>query len=290
MGTHGMVTSGHYLASRIGLHVLEEGGNAVDAGVADRVRPGRARAVHLRHRRRGADPHLPCGREAGRGAFRAGAGSSEGDHRVVPRGRGSTPSRATGCWPTAVPDAVSTWISALSRFGTMRLEQLLDPVIEIAERGFPMYDRLRAALERSAGQFREVVALLGEEPIFPAVAFPPWGKSTPSGTSRGCSRASRRRSGGNGGGGAGKRSRPRTTRSTKGKSPRRSSTSSGTTGSPTRPGNGTAGCSRRRIWRHYRTLVEEPVRVELQGVRRLQVRPLVPGAGLPAAAAHAGGI
>ena len=34
MGSHGMVTSGHYLASRIGLHVLEEGGNAVDAGVA----------------------------------------------------------------------------------------------------------------------------------------------------------------------------------------------------------------------------------------------------------------
>ncbi len=34
MGMNGMVTSGHYLASRIGLHILESGGNAVDAAAA----------------------------------------------------------------------------------------------------------------------------------------------------------------------------------------------------------------------------------------------------------------
>src|SRR5437868_6818475 len=33
-GTFGMVAAGHYLASAIGLRVLEQGGNAVDAGIA----------------------------------------------------------------------------------------------------------------------------------------------------------------------------------------------------------------------------------------------------------------
>lgn len=37
MGTHGMVTSGHYLASRIGLHILEEGG---ERGPWDDLRRG----------------------------------------------------------------------------------------------------------------------------------------------------------------------------------------------------------------------------------------------------------
>src|SRR6185369_3605011 len=34
MGTHGMAASGHPLAARAGMKMLEQGGNAVDAGIA----------------------------------------------------------------------------------------------------------------------------------------------------------------------------------------------------------------------------------------------------------------
>jgi gamma-glutamyltranspeptidase/glutathione hydrolase len=152
LGTHGMVASGHYLASRIGLHILEEGGNAVDAGVG----MGFALAV--------LEPYIyGIGGEVPILVYLAD------EKRVVClSGQGPAPRRASIDWfrrhgidsipgdgllAAAVPDAVSTWIHALSRFGTMRLSQVLEPSIELAGRGFPMFDRLQSALERSSGQF-----------------------------------------------------------------------------------------------------------------------------------------
>jgi gamma-glutamyltranspeptidase/glutathione hydrolase len=154
LGTHGMVTSGHYLASRIGLHILEEGGNAVDAGVA----MGFALAV--------LEPYIyGIGGEVPILLYLAD------EKRVVSlSGQGPAPRTATIEWfrknrieaipgdgllAAAVPDAVSTWVAALSRFGTMRLSQVLEPAIELAQRGFPMFERLASALERSADHFRE---------------------------------------------------------------------------------------------------------------------------------------
>jgi len=154
MGTHGMVTSGHYLASRIGLHILEEGGNAVDAGVA----MGFALAV--------LEPYIyGIGGEVPILIYLAN------EKRVVSlSGQGPAPQRANIEWfrkngidtipgdgllAAAVPDAVSTWIEALSRFGTMQLAQVLSPAIDLAERGFPMFERLAAAFERSKEQFLE---------------------------------------------------------------------------------------------------------------------------------------
>ena len=154
LGTHGMVTSGHYLASRIGLHILEEGGNAVDAGVA----MGFALAV--------LEPYIyGIGGEVPILIYLAD------EKRVVClSGQGPAPRKATIEWfrtngidvipgdgllAAAVPDAVSTWVAALSRFGTMRLSQVLEPAIELAQRGFPMFERLASALERSADHFLE---------------------------------------------------------------------------------------------------------------------------------------
>ena len=51
MGTFGVVTTGHYLATAIGMRVLENGGNAIDAGVAAGFALNYAQAAVQRHRR-----------------------------------------------------------------------------------------------------------------------------------------------------------------------------------------------------------------------------------------------
>jgi len=153
MGTHGMVASGHYLASRAGLSVLEDGGNAIDAGVA----MGFALSV--------LEPYLyGIGGEAPILIYLA-------DKRSVLSlsGQGPAPRAATIEWfrnhgidvipgdgllATTVPAAVDTWITALMHFGTMRLSRVIEYAIELAERGFPMYYQLSAAIQKNAERFR----------------------------------------------------------------------------------------------------------------------------------------
>ncbi len=154
MGTNGMVTSGHYLASRIGLHILEEGGNAVDAGVS----MGFALSV--------LEPYIyGIGGEVPILVYLA-----EEKRVVALSGQGPAPHAATIDWfrknridtvpgegllAAVVPDAVSTWIAALSSFGTMSLSQVLEPSVELAEKGFPVYDRLRYAMEVLSPRWKE---------------------------------------------------------------------------------------------------------------------------------------
>jgi gamma-glutamyltranspeptidase/glutathione hydrolase len=153
MGTHGMVTSGHYLATRAGLHILEDGGNAVDAGVAT----GFALSV--------LEPYLyGIGGEVPILLYLADTRSV-----VSLSGQGPAPKAATIEWfkkkglnaipgdgilAATVPDSVATWITALVNYGTMPLGKVLEPAIELAEHGFPMYGVLQSAIQKNAERFR----------------------------------------------------------------------------------------------------------------------------------------
>ncbi len=153
MGTHGMVTSTHYLASEAGLQVLRRGGNAVDAGAT------------IWFCQTVLEPHL---------AGLAGEASillywADEDEVIAVNGQGPAPRAATIEWfrgegyelipgdgflPAVVPGALDAWILLLKEYGTLTLEEVVRPSIELALEGFPVYLGLSRAIERCMERFR----------------------------------------------------------------------------------------------------------------------------------------
>ncbi len=135
MGTKHMVVAGHHLAAAAAYSVLESGGNAVDAGVAggfalnvvqaDMANLGGVAPIILYPAATGEVTTI-----SGVGRWPAGAtldaiGAAGGG--VIPLG----PHR----WVT--PAAVDAWLTALERYGTMTVGEVLAPAIELATDGFP---------------------------------------------------------------------------------------------------------------------------------------------------------
>jgi gamma-glutamyltranspeptidase/glutathione hydrolase len=67
-----------------------------------------------------------------------------------------------GYLPACVPAVVGTWAAAIARFGTMSLGQVLQPAIELAENGFPIYKALHHHLVANVRLWVEVYPTTGE--------------------------------------------------------------------------------------------------------------------------------
>jgi gamma-glutamyltranspeptidase/glutathione hydrolase len=153
MGTRGVVVSGHHQASGVGLDILQQGGNAIDAGVATVF----AQAV-LEFDRFGIGGEVPI------------LIHLAGEKRVVAiNGQGFAPRAATLEWfqergieyiagdgflPATVPAVVESLILALDRFGTKSLGEVLATAIDLADNGFPMYPAFRANIVQYEPRFR----------------------------------------------------------------------------------------------------------------------------------------
>jgi len=151
-GTRHMVAAGHYLAAQAGLQILEDGGNAVDAGVAAAMVCAVVQSDQVNCA--GVAPML----------IRLAA-----DGRVVCiDGLGVWPRQATctlfrerhggripeGVARTVVPAAPSAWLTALGRFGTMRFGEVAAAAIRSARDGFVMYEPMASRLRQFAGSYR----------------------------------------------------------------------------------------------------------------------------------------
>jgi gamma-glutamyltranspeptidase/glutathione hydrolase len=143
LGTFGIVAAGRHYAVAAGTRILMAGGNATDAGVAAVF----AAAVT-------EISHFGFGGEAPTIIYDAKTRDV-----IVINGQGPAPNAATpdlfkasgkppanGPLGATIPAVMDAMALALETKGTMRLEQVMQPAIELAD-GFPMYEFLRRYLE-----------------------------------------------------------------------------------------------------------------------------------------------
>jgi gamma-glutamyltranspeptidase/glutathione hydrolase len=154
LGTHGMVTSTHYLASEAGLQALKRGGNAIDAGATmwfclTVLKPYLVGVA-------GEVPILVYWAD---------------EERVLAvNGQGPAPEAATIDWfrdhgyklipedgflPAVTPGAFDAWLTLLDEYGTMSLSEVMAPAIRLATEGFPVFPGLKRSLMANAERFKE---------------------------------------------------------------------------------------------------------------------------------------
>jgi gamma-glutamyltranspeptidase/glutathione hydrolase len=153
-GTFGVVASTHWLASAVGMSMLERGGNAFDAAVATAftlqiVEP------HL-NGPGGEVPMLLWSKKKGRVEAVCGQGVTPAGATVAYyRGLGLDLVPGTGLLATTVPGAFGAWLKVLRDYGTLKLADVLAPAIAYAGNGYPLVARIPAAIETVKDFFRQ---------------------------------------------------------------------------------------------------------------------------------------
>jgi gamma-glutamyltranspeptidase/glutathione hydrolase len=137
LARHGMVASSHPWATQVGLDVLRQGGNAVDAAIAVNAMLGLVEPMSCGI---GGDLFAIVWDAKTQKIYglNASGRSPATISRDELRKRGLDKIPLDGLLPWSVPGCVSGWDELSRRFGAMKLADLLAPSIETAEEGFPV--------------------------------------------------------------------------------------------------------------------------------------------------------
>lgn len=153
-GTFGVVTSTHWIATAVGMSILEKGGNAFDAAAAT----GFVLQV--------VEPHL----NGPGGDLPILQYDAATDKVEVICAQGPTPAGATlehyrgegltlipgdGLLATVIPGAFDGWMLMLRDHGRLPLRDVLEPAIHYARNGHPMLARVSATIAGLAGFFEK---------------------------------------------------------------------------------------------------------------------------------------
>jgi gamma-glutamyltranspeptidase / glutathione hydrolase len=153
-GTFGVATSTHWIASAVGMKLLEAGGTAFDAAA------GMGFVLHV------VEPHL----NGPLGDMPALIRLAGADRPTVVCGQGTAPAGATiahyrsegldvipgsGLLATVIPGAFDAWMLMLRDHGRLPLRDILEPAIHYARHGHPVLPRVTETIAGLADFFRD---------------------------------------------------------------------------------------------------------------------------------------
>ncbi len=153
---HAMVVTDEELASRVGLDILRQGGNAVDAAVAvafalavvqpaaGNIGGGGFMLVRMADGRTGFVDY----RETAPGRATAGM-------YIGPDGQRDAEAATLGYRAVSVPGTVAGMELALRTYGTLSWEAVLAPAIRLAEEGFPVSEKLARSLRAARPRLQQ---------------------------------------------------------------------------------------------------------------------------------------
>jgi gamma-glutamyltranspeptidase/glutathione hydrolase len=153
-GTFGVVTSTHWIATAVGMSMLEKGGNAFDAAVATAFT---LQVVEPHLNGPGGDvPVIVYDTRKRKCEVICGQGPApQGATIAYYRSLGLDIMPGTGLLAACVPGMFETWALLLRDYGTMRLADVLAPAIFYASEGHPLVERANATIKTVAQLFRE---------------------------------------------------------------------------------------------------------------------------------------
>ena len=154
-GTFGVVASTHWIATAVGMGILERGGNAFDAGVATAftlqvVEPHLngplGDAPIIVHAKKRGRPEIICGQGPAPQAATIELYRDELGLDIVP---------GTGLLAAVVPGSFDALMLLLRDYGTMRPRDVLEAAIGYARNGYPLVERIPATIRTVEEMFRE---------------------------------------------------------------------------------------------------------------------------------------
>ena len=151
---NGMVATSHPLASQIGVDILQNGGNAIDAAIAANAALG---LMEPTGNGIGGDLFAIVWIENEKKLYGLNASGrspedlsleyfKENDFKSIP---------AYGPLPVSVPGCVDGWFELHEKFGKIKMKDILSPTIKYAEDGFPVSELVSYYMKNASNNFKE---------------------------------------------------------------------------------------------------------------------------------------